>query len=378
MCGLVGIAGKLEFKDEDTMRRLLLVDYIRGTDSTGLGAIRENGEVLISKIASHPIDLFDSSTFKKALSGYNSKAFIGHNRAATLGKVSGLNAHPFQYDNIMGAHNGTLDTQSWLRLEEAADIKTDVDSAAIFACIAKVGVKDTIKLMEEGSTPTRGAWALTWFDEEDNTINFLRNKHRPLWYCMTKDLNKILWASQHPMLQAATELGKTDEYELYEGKDGYCFFQFTEDWHYKFDLKDLAAGFEKKPVGKTALLRGREPVEVVTTTTPPFHHGGFGTGNVTNIGGRSNTSTVSDTLTLEGTPQLPYAGLITKDEFESMSKFGGCAWCGEKVEFTDVGVSVYEGAGVVLCPEHSGNGCSHNRIYSTPTEYSKHLKIANV
>src|SRR3546814_12623264 len=62
--------------------------------------------------------LFPDTTLCRSLSGYNSKAFIGHNRAATLGKVNGLNAHPFRYDNIMGAHNGTLDTQSWLRLEE--------------------------------------------------------------------------------------------------------------------------------------------------------------------------------------------------------------------------------------------------------------------
>ena len=67
MCGLVGIAGDLSYKDEKFMKRLLVLDYFRGTDSTGLAAIRKGGEAVISKAAVNPLDLFDMSSFEKAL-----------------------------------------------------------------------------------------------------------------------------------------------------------------------------------------------------------------------------------------------------------------------------------------------------------------------
>src|SRR3546814_15939897 len=43
MCGHVGIAGKMELKDEALMRRLLVFDYFRGPDSTGFAALRKDG-----------------------------------------------------------------------------------------------------------------------------------------------------------------------------------------------------------------------------------------------------------------------------------------------------------------------------------------------
>jgi hypothetical protein len=39
MCGHVGVAGDLALKDEALMKRLLIFDYLRGPDSTGLAAI---------------------------------------------------------------------------------------------------------------------------------------------------------------------------------------------------------------------------------------------------------------------------------------------------------------------------------------------------
>ena len=39
MCGLVGVAGDLEYKTE-SLFRLLVFDYFRGTDSTGAAWLR--------------------------------------------------------------------------------------------------------------------------------------------------------------------------------------------------------------------------------------------------------------------------------------------------------------------------------------------------
>ena len=95
MCGLVGVAGALEFKDESLFKRMLVFDYFRGTDSTGVAWLKNTGNSDIVKLPSHPLDLFGMKKFDSGLMGSNSIVFLGHNRAATMGKVNGINAHPF-------------------------------------------------------------------------------------------------------------------------------------------------------------------------------------------------------------------------------------------------------------------------------------------
>jgi glucosamine 6-phosphate synthetase-like amidotransferase/phosphosugar isomerase protein len=64
MCGLVGIAGQMTAKDDAVIKRLLMYDYFRGPDSTGMAAIRGNGDVYLAKLASDPVTLFDTGKFK--------------------------------------------------------------------------------------------------------------------------------------------------------------------------------------------------------------------------------------------------------------------------------------------------------------------------
>ena len=190
MCGLVGMAGNLNGKDEDVMSRLLILDYPRGKDSTGLASVSDKGKVEIIKETLNPLALMEMKKYEKVNDAWGSYALIGHNRAATLGGVNAANAHPFTFGDVTGAHNGTLDMLSWKRLEKECGFDTDVDSAAVFASINEVGLNNTIKVMETGNTSQKGAWALTYYDGTDNTINFIRNKHRPLWYAISKDLDK--------------------------------------------------------------------------------------------------------------------------------------------------------------------------------------------
>src|SRR3546814_3133548 len=111
--------------------------------------------------------------FSEANNVYQSLAFVGHNRFATKGKVNDLNAHPFHYGNIVGAHNGTLEKSSWDALDKKLGEDTDVDSQAIIKSIATFGIEETVPLLQ-------GAWALVWFDMEAQTLNFLRKDERPL------------------------------------------------------------------------------------------------------------------------------------------------------------------------------------------------------
>lgn len=117
------------------------------------------------------------------------RALIGHNRSATVGKIVRKNAHPFEFDKVVGVHNGTL-RNKWV-LEKHGDY--DTDSEALYANINHYGVEAAIEKLD-------GAYTLVWYDKEDTTINFLRNKERPLYVVFSKDKKLVFWASEKWML----------------------------------------------------------------------------------------------------------------------------------------------------------------------------------
>jgi glucosamine 6-phosphate synthetase-like amidotransferase/phosphosugar isomerase protein len=231
MCGIVGVAGDLWTRHEVFMKRMFLLDWMRGPDSTGLAAIRsQDNEVKIAKVADHPLVLFDTGRFKEALSGTLSKVFIGHNRLATKGKINHGNTHPFEYGNIVGCHNGTLDWHSFDLLKRELKEEFDVDSQALLAAIDKWGLKKTINKIE-------GSWSLVYYDKSDDTLNFLRNEERPMYYAYSKDFKHLFWASEWPMIQAAVRLGGNAD-ELFTDKEGNQFFKTEENTHYRFNVEE--------------------------------------------------------------------------------------------------------------------------------------------
>lgn len=125
----------------------------------------------------------------EALFRQQNRCLIGHNRYATQGAVNSVNAHPFDFEHIIGAHNGSL--RSTLNLPDHKDFV--VDSENIFHAINQDGSVET-------AAKLNGAYALTWWDKRDNTLHFLRNAERPLWYVFTQDRQAIFWASELWML----------------------------------------------------------------------------------------------------------------------------------------------------------------------------------
>jgi predicted glutamine amidotransferase len=365
MCGHVGIAGKLAYKDEATMKRLLMFDYFRGPDSTGLAAVFDD-DIKIAKIASHPVNLFDTTRFKTALNAFKSKALIGHNRAATKGAVNDVNAHPYHHGHIVGAHNGTLTQPSWDKLQEIIGEKTGTDSDAIFAAIAKVGIDEVSKHLQ-------GAWALVWFDTQDNTLNFLRNKERPFWYAYSKTFNQVFWASEHWMLRAAvTAAPEKDKYDLYVDDKGYSFYSTQEDWHYRYDLDELTKGSEGRPKPRVKELKGKEPAPVQSVSYGNFprvtHQGGGTTGSTT-----TSRESVITLKKLVATTADPFGGYLSKAEFDDVAKYG-CGWCQKDVHFEDEGVIFYEADRQII-----GACCSNrktNRIYGESKAMTEFLKTA--
>lgn len=381
MCGHVGIAGNLSYKDEGTMKRLLLMDFFRGPDSTGFAQVKTNNDAVVVKKAINPIDFFDLPAFKSALSGANSLAFIGHNRASTVGVTNNMNAHPFQCGHITGAHNGTLDNLTIRELEDMLAMKCGTDSELIFNAIETLGAKDAIPLLRKGSDKSRGAWSLVWHDSKLKTINFVRNEWRPMWYAFNKECDRIFWASEWPMIDAAIRLSATG-YEMYKDDKGMSYFPTDEDVWCSFDLEALKKG-GKRPKPKVVPLAGKE-MKVAPPANDPFDRHGTsssrgGNGGMTTIGtqtsrgGQSTSSTTTyrskekrpiQFLNMEGDDEAPYGNFIGEKEFKEWTKYG-CHWCEEHINYGDQGITIWERDGIVICKSCSDSDKSQRptRIY---------------
>lgn len=173
MCGIVGLISKrnngLFHADLEFFEQQLIVDMLRGPDSTGAFAVHKNFQASVVKHESHPMHLFMSKQWEsfKAAAIRDARLVIGHNRKATKGSINNDNAHPFHVGKIVLVHNGTLTNHAELNKE------LEVDSHAI--CDA-LNTKGTI----EGLKSLRGAWGLVWYNMEEQKLHAVTNGERPL------------------------------------------------------------------------------------------------------------------------------------------------------------------------------------------------------
>lgn len=193
MCGIVSIVGDITVKEENIFKDMLQMDVIRGKDSTGVISVNVTGKVDTVKALGSPQELMDMRKFDTLMRGKHT-ALIGHNRAATIGGVTKNNAHPFQLEHITGVHNGTL--RNKYLLPDAADF--EVDSENLYHAISLNGLKETIGKVN-------GAYTLAYVDSKENTVNFLRNDERPLWFASSTTTKTQIFASERWMIQAACE-----------------------------------------------------------------------------------------------------------------------------------------------------------------------------
>lgn len=182
MCGIVGIISRktigLGSSDMDLIQNLLLLDQLRGDDSTGVFTVFRDRQVSITKIGSHPSHLFSTKEWgklrTKAIS--SGRMVIGHNRKATTGAVNSTNAHPFHENNIVLVHNGTL------RGDHKKLAETEVDSHAVCHAFNEKGAEVVIPTLD-------AAFAFVWWDIAKNKLFAVRNTERPLSLVITEDLN---------------------------------------------------------------------------------------------------------------------------------------------------------------------------------------------
>ncbi len=198
MCGIVALISKKIYgiyqKDIEIFEQMLYADALRGEDSTGVITVELDGSFHIDKEGTNATAFlynYDKcASRKQALQ--KACALIGHNRKGTVGKISDETAHPFVVkDTFAMVHNGTL----WNHNNLA---KTDVDSEALSIVIQKAlsveysGDPDgkaafLKKEIEDTLSDVHGAYAVVWYNQETNQIQFIRNDQRPLWVLETDD-----------------------------------------------------------------------------------------------------------------------------------------------------------------------------------------------
>lgn len=340
MCGQVGMAGTFDHqKHGGIMRKLLVIDSFRGIDSTGLASIkRDKDEVLIAKAIGNPFNLFDTKSFDKVDLVYGAKAFLGHNRYKTQGGINLFCAHPFHYGDIVGTHNGTVPQIDVLPINHD---NIETDSQAIMSSIDAVGAVETFGKL-------RGAWAVVFVNTKDGTINFIRNKERPLWFCYVNNYKILLWASELWMLRAIVA---SENLDVCTDDKGNGYFMPEADYLYTAEIPTARDGVFK--TFETTPCPGKANV-VTAVYSGPF----YGGGNVTNHphNNSNNVNNKANRTTWFGTP-------ITEAEFKKKTH-EGCSYCGDPVGWEDRDKMRFVDNTRFLCPSCATDSYKDPQIIS--------------
>lgn len=197
MCGIVGYITKEDkaYKDakQHFMRFALALDTLRGSDSTGVMTVSKNFKVQTMRSLMPGDAWVHSKSFRSKWNpGW---ASFGHNRAATAGKVTIGNAHPFEVGPISLVHNGTL----WRKGDSLPKVGKDieVDSHQIAYNLAEHPVAEAKSVIEK----IDGSYALVWYDSRDMSINIARNSERPLHFTVNTQRDAVWFMSDGSMLK---------------------------------------------------------------------------------------------------------------------------------------------------------------------------------
>jgi len=230
MCGIVGVSGAISNKEKKAFQDMLIFSQVRGEHSTGVASVMSGntGQTFMCKTIGRPDQMIDYDKRYDKVVDYGRKFILGHNRYATTGKISLKNAHPFNFENIVGCHNGTIPEYRLKELKKGPE-DYGTDSETVLANINEYPLKDVFKRLG-------GAWAFVWHDRRDNSLNFYRNDQRDLYYCYSKDRKTLFWASEAGFLKAALARNGIEIGEL---------FDVTPDFHHSWEIPDYNKEFKK-------------------------------------------------------------------------------------------------------------------------------------
>lgn len=332
MCGLVGIVGNnLTQAHFEAFKWLLLMDTTRGEDSTGVAfrkvsTSQKRSQLAILKVEGLPSNLYrkfpetftDKGVFKPTnIAKENITWLMGHNRAATIGQVNSLNAHPFHHGHITGCHNGTVRT-GLTTLEKGPEIKGTTDSEQIFYTMSKgVPIDKIIKRITGGT-------ALTWWDSKELSYNIYRNKERPMNYVYDQTTKLFVYASEQWMLRLALSQAKLS-YLIKDIKE------LPEDSHLKIQYEGLGI--------KEVTTQTIKPLVVVNNTQNTSNYSAMYPSKNHPL---NRNVKVPEYLKDKGKSEAPFrssAGWLdmsklTQEDFQKNTRFG-CALCQTNLEYDE-------------------------------------------
>ena len=194
MCGIVGIVGSdINYQMKDVFKDLLKLDTIRGVHSTGMLTVDNFNNVNVFKKSVDGITFTDLKRYDRTINRVtNPRLLLGHNRAATTGRVNDANAHPFSDGGTHLVHNGTL--VSYNSLHKSSE--TNVDSEAICYQVEHTGIIDTVSKLN-------GAFALASYNERTRQLSIIRNSQRPMCLAKVKGKDVTIFASEEHFIKAA-------------------------------------------------------------------------------------------------------------------------------------------------------------------------------
>jgi predicted glutamine amidotransferase len=170
-------------------------------DGTGAALLVDNKQFVVkSFLPAHEFCFREE--YLSMLMKANGPIFLGHTRNATAGttvdgKHRTVNAHPFRYGNIIGAHNGIFHYDSTI-IEEPALAGAEIDSAVFFALLAKeVGDKTEI-------TPTDVNIVIHKFTSTAFACLVL-NTLNPDWLYILRGVQSLSLIKSGPLTIVATE-----------------------------------------------------------------------------------------------------------------------------------------------------------------------------
>ena len=227
MCGLCGSftqKGTVLSKRDRTQRArtlegLLIANQVRGTDSTGVAAIRYDTKFDLLKAAEEPLK-FVARADLQSLLRTDAPLMIGHTRMTSMGNdITDENAHPFVEGNVIGAHNGIINNYMQL------DRTVNVDSQAVFRLLDEhPDAYDFVFPKVSGSA------ALTWWDARDPEALFLTAHWNPLSVAIVPRIKTVFWSSVSDHLESILRASYGS---------GVTHMEVKKDTIYRLDAEDI-------------------------------------------------------------------------------------------------------------------------------------------
>ncbi len=312
MCGLFGVVSgtNLGKPEKDMFELLAFLSYLRGKDSTGIISLNAAGAVSTNKATVAPPEFFSMGKSKAIMAEYTLRALFGHTRAATVGNNVHSNAHPFEFENVVGMHNGTLDHMCRAQYTNKP-VEYGTDSEGLYSKINESSVEEVIPQLE-------GAWALTMWDKAQRKLRIVRNDKRTLFVLESVDKRTMFWASEIEFLVfAANRLN----YPAARNEEGdYLVKSIPANSHWSIALLDRDAKWSMTPL---------ESKKVYTSTT--FRRAGYqgsyydnlehrNTANTNAPAASSNVVPIRDTRPAEVIDYRKSNSLIDPSEFKPVSE----------------------------------------------------------